>query len=330
MTDYAALSPKEKREIFLRTGEALGVSPVVIEKDLYVCWCLQQLFAMDRDAPTLLFKGGTSLSKVFQVIGRFSEDIDITIDNRSLPLTADLYDPTLSRTRIKKLLEEVDVAAATFTRDILLPTIQAQAATVPEIQEVSISTPATIEVLYSSLLPAQGYVLPRILIECGARNVQEPREAHSIRTYAAEHFPTITFPDAPDVSVLSPVRTFWEKATILHAEYHRPEPRAAERIARHWYDTAMLARHSIRERAIADIAMLAAVADYKDRIYPSGWASYATARAKTLRLSPHAALHDLLKADYDDMVRAGFFFDTPLTWEEIVTTLRELEREING
>jgi hypothetical protein len=124
-------------------------------------------------------------------------------------------------------------------------------------------------------------------------------------------------------------RTFWEKATILHAEYHRPEPRAAERIARHWYDTAMLAQHSIKERALADLAMLEMVANYKDRIYPSGWASYATARAKTLRIVPHAALHDLLKADYDDMVRAGFFFSTPLTWEEIVAVLQRLEQEIN-
>lgn len=329
MTGYSSLSPKEKREIFLRAGEALGVSPVVIEKDLYVCWCLQQLFGTVKNEPTLLFKGGTSLSKVFRVVGRFSEDIDITIDNRALPLTADLYDPTHSRTRIKKLLEEVDMAAATFTRDVLLPILQAQATALPEIQEVTISTPATIEVRYRSLLPTQVYILPRILIECGARNVQEPREIHRIQTYAAEHFPAISFPDAPAVSVLSPVRTFWEKATILHAEYHRPEPRVAERIARHWYDTAMLAQHSIKERALADMEMLEMVANYKDRIYPSGWASYATARAKTLRIVPHAALHDLLKADYDDMVRAGFFFSTPLTWEEIVAVLQRLEQEIN-
>jgi hypothetical protein len=184
-------------------------------------------------------------------------------------------------------------------------------------------------VRYPTVTDDGSYLSKAVAIELGARNVLEPIETHLVRPYAAEHFSAISFPDAPAVSVLSPVCTFWEKATILHAEYHRPEPRVAERIVRHWYDTAMLAQHSIKERALADLAMLEMVADYKDRIYPSGWASYATARASTLRLVPHAALHDLLKADYDDMVRAGFFFTTAPTWEEIVASLQGLEREIN-
>ena len=263
------------------------------------------------------------------MIGRFSEDIDITIDSRVLPMTADLSDPGHSKTRIKKLLEEADRVGAAYTRDVLFPRLYSGGETISEVKDISIRGEGVIEVVYASLLPSQGYVLPRILIECGARNVHDDREFHEIVSYATEHISAVSFPKAPAVCVQSPVRTFWEKATILHAEYHRPEPRLTDRIARHWYDTAMLAKHSIKERALADISKLQTVATYKGRLYPSGWASYESARAGTLRLVPHSKLNELLSSDYDSMVRAGFFFTNPPTWAEIIKQLAELELDIS-
>ena len=110
----------------------------MIEKDIFVCWCLERLFGSGSDTAAILFKGGTSLSKVFGVIGRFSEDIDITTDSRVLPMTADLSDPGHSKTRIKKLLEEADRVGAAYTRDVLFPRLYSGGETISEVKDISI------------------------------------------------------------------------------------------------------------------------------------------------------------------------------------------------
>ena len=327
--NWFTLTVEEQQIILRRVAITTGISEAAIEKDIYVCWCLQQLFSLPEGSPSLVFKGGTSLSKVFGAIRRFSEDIDITLNQRFFLGDTDVLLPGLSKKKIRDILEQLDAAVDRFAVETLAPLLQERCAALSGQWSVERGRFQTVLVRYPTVTDDDPYLSKEVAIEPGARNVLEPLETHPICPYAAEHFPMLSFPESPAASVLSPVRTFWEKATILHAEYHRPEPRAAERIARHWYDTAMLAQHSIKERALADLEMLEMVANYKDRIYPSGWASYATARAKTLRIVPHAALHDLLKADYDDMVRAGFFFSTPLTWEEIVAVLQRLEQEIN-
>lgn len=327
--NWFTLTVEEQKIILRKVAITTGISETAIEKDIYVCWCLRQLFSLPVGTPSMVFKGGTSLSKVFGVIDRFSEDVDITLNQKHFLGETDILPPRSSKKKIRDILKQLDAAVEQFALETLIPFLQQRCAVLSDGWSVEYGKFQTVLVRYPSVTDDGRYLSKIVAIELGARNVIEPIETHLVRPYAAEHFPAISFPDAPTVSVLSPVRTFWEKATILHAEYHRPEPRASDRIARHWYDTAMLARHSIKDRALADIAMLEMVADYKNLVYPSGWASYATARAKTLRLVPHAALCDLLKTDYDHMVRAGFFFTTPLKWEEIIVLLQRLEQEIN-
>lgn len=264
--DWFTLTSEEQQIVLRKVAISTGISEAAIEKDIYVCWCLRQLFSLPAGTPSLVFKGGTSLSKVFAAIQRFSEDIDITLNQRHFLGDTDLFSAGLSKKKTRDTLEQLDAAVDRFAIETLIPLLQERCGELSGGWAIERGKFQTVLVRYPTVTAEGSYLSKSVAIELGARNVLEPVEAHLVRPYAAEHFPAITFPDAPDVSVLSPVRTFWEKATILHAEYHRPEPRAAERIARHWYDTAMLARHSIRERAIADIAMLAAVADYKDRI----------------------------------------------------------------
>jgi hypothetical protein len=278
----------------------------------------------------MIFKGGTSLSKVYGSIQRFSEDIDITLDQHHFLKEADPLDPTLSKKKVRVLLEELDAAVDTFAESALIPFLKDRVNPNDSGWQFEKGAFQTVMVTYPSVVDSLPYLSQRVAIELGARNVLEPKEMHRVIPYAAAYFPMIQFPEGEFVAVLSPVRTFWEKATILHAEYHRPEPRAADRIARHWYDMAMLATHPIRERALNELDMLEQVADYKDRIYPSGWASYDTARLETLRLVPHAALSALLQADYESMVRAGFFFSTPPKWAEILARLSDLETAIQG
>jgi Nucleotidyl transferase AbiEii toxin, Type IV TA system len=327
---WADLSAEEKRIILAKVATTTGISEAAVEKDIYVCWCLQQLFTLNNTAPSMIFKGGTSLSKVYGSIQRFSEDIDITIDQHHFLKETDPLDPTLSKKKVRTLLEQLDAAVDSFAHSVLIPWLKDRVGQQSDGWCIEKGAFQTVMVTYPSVVDSLPYLSRRVAIELGARNVLEPREIHRVSSYAAAHFPMIAFPEGQSVAVLSPVRTFWEKATILHAEYHRPEPRAADRIARHWYDMAMLATHPIRDRALADIDMLANVADYKDRIYPSGWASYSTARAATLHLVPHAILSALLQNDYESMVRAGFFFSTPPTWAEILARLADLEAAIRS
>jgi hypothetical protein len=324
------LSTEEKRIVLAKVAVATGISEAAVEKDIYICWCLQQLFVLSATSPSMIFKGGTSLSKVYGSIQRFSEDIDITLDQHHFLKEANPLDPTLSKKKVRMLLEELDAAVDSFADTVLIPFLRDHVDPNNSGWQFEKGSFQTVMVTYPSVVDSLPYLSQRVAIELGARNVLEPREMHCVVPYAAAHFPMIAFPEGQSVAVLSPVRTFWEKATILHAEYHRPEPRAADRIARHWYDMARLSLHPIRDRALADMDMLPKVADYKDRIYPSGWASYDTARASTLCLVPHAALSTLLQSDYESMVRAGFFFSTPPKWTEILARLADLETAIRG
>jgi hypothetical protein len=130
------------------------------------------------------------------------------------------------------------------------------------------------------------------------------------------------------VAVLGAKRTFWEKATILHAEYHRGEPRKdTDRLSRHYYDLAMLARGPVREEALGNTALLLQVARHKELFYPASWANYAEARPGTLRLAPHPALARSLEADYRRM--AEMFFAPPPPFAEVLATIAELEQAIN-
>ena len=321
------LSLEEQSIILTKVSIATGISEAAVEKDIYVCWCLQQLFTMEKVAPSMTFKGGTSLSKVYGSIHRFSEDVDITLNQRYFLGAVDVLDSSLSKKKLRETLEQLDSDVDGFAQGTLIPALSERADDGWRIYKGKFQT---VFVEYPTATGDIPYLSKQVAIELGARNVIEPVEIHSVAPYAASHFPMVSFPEGERVAVLSPVRTFWEKATILHAEYHRPEPRASARIARHWYDIAMLAKHPVMDRALEVPGMLESVAEYKARIYPSAWASYLTARVKTLRLVPHEGPSKLLKADYESMVRAGFFFSPPPTWGEIVETLNDLEIAIRA
>jgi hypothetical protein len=134
----------------------------------------------------------------------------------------------------------------------------------------------------------------------------------------------------PDVAVTSLLakRTFWEKATILHAEYHRPAEKALpDRYSRHYYDLAMLAQSPVRGEALADLALLDQVVRHKETFYPSGWARYDLARVGSLRLVPPDERRAALERDYRSM--RVMIFGEPPTFDSIIETLAALEKQIN-
>jgi len=232
MDKVALLPARDRAALFGETGAARGVADTIIEKDFWVCWTLRRLFAQPDDAPTLVFKGGTSLSKAYNAIRRFSEDIDLSFDRADLGYTGDRDPEKEGQTGkragqlIKDLVRDVEAHIA----EKLLPSLRAsivQQLGKPKNGEWSLEIDGadaqTVNFHYPTALAAaeyesMGYITPRVKLELGARGDPWPTEQRVIRPYAADDFPD--FFENPDstVVVLSARRTFWEKATALHAE----------------------------------------------------------------------------------------------------------------
>jgi hypothetical protein len=196
--------------------------------------------------------------------------------------------------------------------------------------DVDTDDPQTLIFSYpqSDITGALKYVRPAIRLEMGARSDDWPAVESEITPYAAEDFPGMFTLPKCQVRTLSAERTFWEKATLLHAECHRPETKAtAERHSRHYYDLYCLSRHEIGSQALQRGDLLERVIQHKSFFFSSNWANYATAKPSTFRLVPDAKRLAVLSQDYDEM-QAMMFGDTP-KWSEIIDELKQLEGRIN-
>lgn len=319
---YLALDRSAKAEALAAAAIATGRAPQVLEKDFWVCWCLERLFTA-TDIPALVFKGGTSLSKVFAAIDRFSEDVDITVSGSDLGFNDR---PDISNAARDKVLADLNRKLLKLARGELRKVLEGPAV------EVGVDDDATIWVRYDSAGPEPGdsYFRNSVKVELGARSPITPSETHVITADLSVVFPQLVFPKVT-VQVLSPVRTFWEKATILHAEYHRATDKpTAERIARHYYDLSQLADHEIGGKALQAMPMLETVALDKARLFRSKWARYDLAKPGTLRLVPPEARSLTLSEDLSKMIESGMFGGEPPTWPAILERLARLEAAINS
>jgi len=331
------LRPADLVLLFQEVESLTGIKPLMSEKDAWVCWTLRQLFDLPDARAHFIFKGGTSLSKVWKVIQRFSEDIDISLSREWLGFTGE-RDPesASSRKQRTRLLDELSVACAEKLRTEVAPALHQRfaAALGPTGWSLVVAPddPQTLLFAYPSAFSADAgaaYIRPVVKIECGARSDRWPVAEQSLAPYIAEAFPA-AFPDATfHVPVLDIERTFWEKATILHAEAHRPADKATpDRFSRHYADLVALASYPVGEAALSRDDLRARVVAHKQVFFPAAWASYESAVPGTFKLIPPAPRIDVLAADYRAM--QDMFFRPPPSWEQIVATLRQLETRINA
>lgn len=311
----------------------MGRRSEILEKDIWLCEVLDALFRLPCRKP-MAFKGGTSLSKVYRAIDRFSEDIDVTIDYRSLNDEITDLSSIISNSQRSKLSEALKNALSIHVLEELVPELKAALeARLPEASlNIEVSQDAEkLWVYYPTAVETTDlYLRPSILIEFGGRNSTLPQDTHTIVPDVAEHVPTLKFPTA-QVSVLSAERTFWEKATLIHVESHRSTPRlGAERLSRHWYDLAKLADHEVGHRAAINHNLLVDVLNIKETFYRSTFSHYAKCVAGELRLVPEDPMLAALNQDYDAMRNAGMFYGNVPSFDRIVERLRQLESEINN
>ena len=327
---YFSLSPEERRGFLLEAETALQRNAAILEKDLWVCWALEALFSLEL--PKMVFKGGTSLSKVYRAISRFSEDLDITIDHReSGDVIQDPLEASISNTKRREFSERMKAFTLITVRETILPHLQTLAATVP-IKSLRLNPDGDEILIDFETLFAAGYIGPNIKLEFGSRNSIEPSEIRLVEpdVLAWDATKSLRFPTA-QVPVLLAERTYWEKVTLIHAEITRRNPRAnVERYSRHWYDLTMLSLSPIGVRALARTDLRDHVIAVKTALFGVAGVNYAEVASGNCRLVPNGALTAGLERDYAAMLEAGMFDQTPPHWQELMTALAQLEGQING
>jgi len=330
MNRVAKLSPAERNELFALTAERCGFGSVaVVEKDFWVCWTLKRLFEHPELSRLLIFKGGTSLSKVFGLIDRFSEDIDLILDWRAV--TDENPMAQRSKTKQEKLNEQVNESARAYIASDLfrmLDDVLGDYCSL-EVNAGEKDLGHIVRVRYPET-SAAGNLLPYIQLEIGPLGSWLPHSAHTVRSYVTEEFPDQFDDSVCPVRVIDAERTFWEKATILHHEANRPETSTVPpRYSRHYYDLFKMAEQTdLKNAALADMDLLQSVVEFKQKFYPRGWAKYDQAKPGTLKLIPPKRILDAMRKDYAAMQE--MIFGSRPKFDEIIDGLRDLEREINS
>lgn len=338
MDTVAALAPKERGELFTEVSARMGLLPIIIEKDFWVCWALHQLSHVKSSTHPVIFKGGTSLSKAYQIINRFSEDIDLAFHRSAFGFDEEAFIKE-SRTAKRRRVAVLKTDCATHIRDIYKSQLGAVYGKILGKNnwsiEIDVNDPDRQTLLFhyprclsDSDYTISTYIEPAVKLELGSSSDHEPSSKETISPYSAELFPDYFSDPTTSVTVLSGERTFWEKLTILHAEYHRPDTSSPRpRLSRHYYDSVMIYRNGIGKTAIKDIALLKTVANHKDNFFPSAWAKYDLAKPGTLKLVPDKELTNWLRKDYREMEEM-IFGEVP-AFDEIIQTLKEMEDTIN-
>lgn len=318
-------SKQSKLDTLDAAQEVLGIDRINIEKDFWMCWALEKLFQMKENQ--FVFKGGTTLSKVYQVIDRYSEDIDITVNYGKFIKEIDFTN--ISNTQLLKISDKLKENLESYLKDEVAPYLNAQYSTEfnDRLGEFTLHDGENIYFQYPSILDKTDYKRGFIKIEFGARNTIEPSEFHNIDTYidkVGKAKSNIT------VKVLSPERTFWEKATLIHVECHRRRlANTPDRLSRHWYDLYKLANSNFIS-VIQSKDILNDVLIIKKAFYNSSYSNYDKCANGKFQLIPDADDIAGLKTDYQKMIDEDYFFRDPPSFDEIVVGLKKLEDMINA
>lgn len=328
MRDFARRSEKERGELFRAAAQAMRVHEAIIEKDFWVCWTLDHLFHDSPWREQIEFKGGTSLSKAYAAIERFSEDIDLVLDWRLLGYTEEEPWAERSATQQDKWNKAADQRAVEFLQDKFSPVLR------NDLTE-HVAAPIVVAVIGLKVMVhyprafSLSAILPQICLEIGPLAAWTPNEETKISPYAAVLFPKLFSQPVTTVRTVAAERTFWEKATILHQEAHRaPENPRLPRHSRHYYDLYRLSQLPVRQAALAKLDLLGEVVQFKKRFYRCPWAMYDNAKPGSLRLLPPEHGIDGLRRDYRSM--RDTLFGTVPEFDEIIAGLAELEKAINS
>lgn len=332
---WFSLSRDDQVEALEFAADRTGRPAHLLEKDIWVVWVLSAIYESDL-ASKLTFKGGTSLSKVYRIIDRFSEDVDLTYDIREL--AADLLkqgNPIPdSASQEKKISSAVRHRLPDWIEATVMPVIAAA------LQKSRLGASLTLAgkdkdkliLAYPAVRTGTGYSAPTILLEFGARATGEPHYVQPVACDIAPEIEEVAFPVAKPL-VMAAERTFWEKATAAHVYCLQGRLRG-ERYSRHWYDLAAIAKTSYFAAACADQALAQAVAEHKSVFFIEKDATgnkidYFAAVRGQLQLIPAGESLVVLEKDYAAMLEDGLLPLNQPSFSEIIEQCRIIQDEAN-
>lgn len=339
--EVIAASDAERLDLFLGTAARLGTAVQYVEKDFWVCWTLDALFnGLAVGGPRLLFKGGTSLSKAFGLISRFSEDIDITVFRDDLGQATSVAElTTMSSKKRRVRLDAIRTACQDYIKGALTEQFTRLAASVipdnlfrleldPEDKDGQ-----TLLFWYPAVTATTGdYIRSAVKIESGAKSALDPHVAATVMPYVAEGLPDLNLTVA-NVTTVSPGRTFWDKIIILHGlrQWHdrRSELRyGGQRISRHYYDVHKLIQSISAHEWQADHKLAIDCAQHARLFFGSADLGLDTAMPGTFTLTPSPAMRDALTRDYEAM--SGMIFGEIPKFDAVLASVEKIEQIVNG
>jgi predicted nucleotidyltransferase component of viral defense system len=324
--NWLELSEEQQKRYINTIGIENGISAETVEKDWWVTLVLRALFTSSF-AEHISFKGGTSLSKCWNLIERISEDIDMAINREFLGFSGEL-----SKTQISDKLRR---ASCSFVRDTMQSEVEKQITNLgvqPSLFEVKVNiTPITttdpekIEVHYHSLLPSSTYVLNKVIIEVSGRSMNEPLEDVRINSIISQSLSNAKFADELfSIKAVSPKRTFLEKAFLLHEEFAKPtKDIRIERMSRHIYDLEKLMDTPVAQEALMDRELYKTIVEHRRKFIGIKGFDYDTLMPQTISFVPTNELIPYWKDDYVRM-QSTMIYGNSLPFEQLIGRIKEL------
>jgi hypothetical protein len=330
LSKWLQIPDATKTNAYHKIAEQTGMSPFAVEKDWWVTQTLSAVFDMEV-AKHLVFKGGTSLSKAWGLIHRFSEDIDLAIDRSYLG-----YHGDLSRHKLSQLRK----AAGKYTTgpffNELISKFESKGITDIKFEVVeavnSDQDPRVLNIFYPNVINPPGYIEPRVQLEIGCRSLRMPFSERTFGSLIDDHFSDQNFiSPLITIDVVNPERTFLEKLFLLHEEFKKPLERIrVNRLSRHLYDVSKLANSPYAERAFSNSELYSTIVDHRHKFTRIGGIDYNLHQPQSLDpIPPEGILPDWEK-DYNIMRDTMIYEQNPPTFSELLESVIELKERINN
>jgi len=325
------LSVREKIETFSKAQEHINLHTKSIEKDWWVTAVIRALFSLPY-AEHLLFKGGTSLSKCWHIIERFSEDVDIAINREFLGFSEELSNNQI-RNKLRKVscsfIREnltVDLAKELENQGINPDLFSVKA----DVTEDTTKDPEIIEITYKSVIDGLTYINPVVKLEIGCRSMREPFEILKIQSLVDETFPDAPFSETPfEVNAAVSQRTFIEKLCLLQEEFAKPQELVrTNRMSRHLYDIVKMSDTEIADKALTDNDLWASIVEHRQKYVKMKNFDYELLKPQNINFIPPDFIISQWQQDYETM-RETMIYGESLPFNKLIDKMKQLNKKIN-
>ena len=331
MTNFLKRPDNKRIEMFNTIAQKLRIHSVSVEKDEWVTAVIRALFSLPY-AEHLLFKGGTSLSKCWHIIERFSEDVDIAINRELLGFSEELSNNQI-RNKLRKVsyLFIKDTLSVDLAEQMKNQGINSDLFSINvEFSEDSTKDPVIVEIQYKSVIEELTYINPVVKLEIGCRSMREPFEKVKIQSLVDETYPNTPFSDVPfEVNVVVPQRTFIEKLCLLQEEFAKPQELVrTNRMSRHLYDIVKIADTDIANNALEDKRLWTSIIEHRQKFVKIKNFDYELLKPQNISIIPPDFIISQWQQDYETM-RETMIYGSSLPFNKLIDKIKQLNERIN-